>query len=94
MLGSDVVWVAGNTLWAMQDILCDLEDGSVSAFLVDTALVLFAVCGVGMVLSRLVTNKEGQQLTLAGAHSVVSRSRSFTAGCSLTSFWVAPSLQA
>mmetsp|Transcript_32847 Transcript_32847/g.63592 ORF Transcript_32847/g.63592 Transcript_32847/m.63592 type:complete len:397 (-) Transcript_32847:26-1216(-) len=73
LLGSDVLWVAGNILWALEDTVPSWEKCRLGTVLLDVSLGLFGACGVGMAVSLLVKNHDGPpRVLLAGVLSVAS----------------------
>lgn len=57
VIGSDVLWVGGNVVWATADILSSVCLSTTTEQLMrKTSAVIFVVCGVLMILSRFVSD--------------------------------------
>jgi len=68
MLAADVLWVAGNTTWALSDVLSRFEEQLWSALFFYMVVVMFFLSGLGMAVSLFVKNRGGgPPLALAGS---------------------------
>jgi len=75
MLGSDVLWVLGNVVWACQDVLPSGFEGDFTEIVVDdVCLGIFIVSSIGFLISLCLTNDEGRP-SVAGAHSILATPR-------------------
>lgn len=73
LVASDVLWVLANVVWAVQDVLANVESDDLISVVTYVVLAIFIVSGVGLLASFCIADRNGSRTSaLLGVHSVIS----------------------